>query len=157
MGSKRTKIFVLAALTIVLIYLWAGNLSLFTTTESRDIREMKLAESTTADTVDRIPIEYQPVKLNPFKRSDVVSFPAVNPGPPRNVVKPPPDKLGGRLTLAGFVAGAPRIQVVIQDQAGATFTKTLGDTVFGWKLFSVTSTMAIFSMGKQRDTLFLKK
>lgn len=157
MNSKHVKIFVLIALTAVMVYLWWGNLLPSGPIQSISGRGSTGGRAVSTSAANADPMVYRPAKLNPFKRFDVASPPTTKSGPPQGTAKPHSVKLSSKMALAGFVAGAPRTQVVLQDQAGATVTKSLGDTIYDWKLIQVTSTMAIFAAGKQRDTLFLKK
>lgn len=157
MNSEKLKRFILILLVVIAGYIWIRNLSHYQSGTSSLAPDMQKDTSLAHSNRKKIVIVYRPPKVNPFKRADIQASSAVRGQPQLPKVPPIPEKPSTRLTLTGLIGRPPLSQGIFQDRAGVTVIKGMGDSLGTWQLIQISSDKAIFSLGRYRDTLLLKK
>jgi len=157
MNSEKLKRIVLILLVLIAGYIWIRNLSFYQSGNSSLTTDMQKDTSLVRPDRKKTATAYHPPRVNPFKRADVQAASANRGQPQLPKTSVIPEKPSTRLTLTGLIGRPPLSQGIFQDRAGATLIKGLGDSTDIWQLILISSDKAIFSSGKYRDTLLLKK
>lgn len=158
MKSQRVKWILFVILLIVLIYIWWGNIKLFTSSSVPPAYENAVVEArSTANTQMAGQLTYSEPRTNPFKRYNVASAqppPASRQPKPATPQVPPPSS---QFRLVGAVVGDKQPQAVFQSPDESTIVLTLHDTLLAWQVVAISDTLVVFAHEKQRDTLILSK
>lgn len=155
MKSSHARKVILALLSVLLIYIWWGNVRTFH--RSSDSYSASPFEQDTAGKTEQSvqPLAYRGVKVNPFRRTIDTPDRAAKP-PAKPTEEKPPPMLSEVAHLTGLVEKGVLSQAVITTRDSQTFVLSLQDTLVYWSLNEVTPTFAVFRQGKYYDTLWLE-
>jgi hypothetical protein len=151
MNSKNIKRGSLAALTLVLIYIWWGNLKMFTGHTEQDEMGTIDPPQHRSDPTPKRQYDYQSPKANPFLRTVKAAIPLGRQSAPP---KPTVPFVHETHQLSGVLHQKRRSQAILLAQ-GASRIVEAGDTVSHWRVESIGDSLVTFSQGKRRDTLRL--
>ncbi len=146
----------LAALTVVAVYIWWGNIgAYFSAGPSDSAPSIASSSSATVPKAKTQPgqLAYLGVKINPFRRNLQSAPQPQRPTPQRH--EPPPSPLSATAALTGIIARGEASQAVICINDNRTFVLTANDSLAGWELNQLSDDFVVFSQGKYRDTLRL--
>lgn len=152
MKPSRVKKILLGVLLIPLVYIWWGNLKLFSPSEA--VYQPLSPPETRAiqHTPNPGSLVYREPKVNPFRRPNIKQTATTQPKP-KVPVTPPVQRLSTSHELAGIVNSS---QAVIKVSDGASVVLAVGDSLGGWELTQVLQQSVVFRHSKENDTLRLQ-
>ena len=155
--KKHAKKIILGLLTLILIYIWWGNIQTFTQNESYyaiDTAKVKTESEANSNSLNRV--VFKKPKVNPFAHE--VKSPPSPTQQPVHVSKPPVKqiKLASQFTLTGMITNTLEPQLIIKAKDQKTFILTLGDSLLDFRFSKINDSLAIFSSDTGYDTLYLQ-
>ena len=158
MKSNRIKKIILAVLTIVVVYIWYGNLKMYTGTDrvSNVSAEQERSKNSLLSKSQSL-LTYIEPKLNPFEAPGK-SDPSQSQSRSRIVNRipdPPPKAPSQSYKMVGSLnSGKTRI-ATLKETSGRQLLISPGDSLAGWKTVRIREDRIIFGHKKLRDTLRL--
>ncbi|MCH9032242.1 MAG: hypothetical protein IIB00_08295 [candidate division Zixibacteria bacterium] len=158
MKSNRVKKIILAVLTLVVVYIWYGNLKIYTGTDTVSIvsAEQESSKNVSGSKPENV-LTYIEPKLNPFEapeKSD--ASPGQNKRRIVNKIPDPPPKAPSQSykMVGSLNSGKTRI-ATLKETSGRQLLISPGDSLAGWKTVRIRQDRIIFGHKKLRDTLRL--
>lgn len=140
-------------MVIILIYIWWGNISQFSSSSSSYYQiDTTKVTATDSSRIDSLSLEFKPPKLNPFKRP-ASEPPAANQRmttPQPTPMKTP--KISQTYSIKGFILDSRLPQVILFNNQ-TTQILAVGDSLEIWTLDKITDSSAIFKHEKEYDTI----
>jgi len=157
MYSDRIKKIALVVLVLIAIIIWIKNLNLF----EKEANYYQLRESSAKvesprkkETAD---VEYNKPKLNPFVLPQPRKTEEKDQRNQKTVKSPEIVRISEKYQIDGLVEESENPQAVLRATKGAPLLVSVGDSLEGWQVKTITGDFIIFLQGKIRDTLFLQK
>lgn len=152
MKTVHWKWWFLGVLALVMIFIWNNAFE----TMYPESSGLQLTTPSVTRVTDRHPgerLQYQPPKVNPFKR------PTATPAQPTQQRRPaqrpePIPELNSQYRLAGILGGSDQSQAVI-TLGERSQVLSIGDSLDTWELRQITARLAVFKHSKHQDTLWL--
>ncbi len=153
MKSARNKWILLGILMVVLIYIWWDAFQMMSP-ESAGFQIRQSGEAVASDKSNGQQLDYEPPKVNPFKRSE--NKPKEIKPLTQTPKQPEPEtRLDPQYSLIGVLREGPSSQAVIAGAAGSSTVLSIGESLDVWSLTEINDQYAVFEHDKQRDTLWL--
>jgi len=162
MKADTLKKIVLGILTLVVMYVWYGNVQLFRSSASYSSATTKTSETQRLSVGASHGAEppFQRPKVNPFLKSEPSQkkLPSLSAkkNSRQNSSTPPPTPPSTLYRLLGTLAESNAGFVALTDRQGKQVLLQQGDTLAGWTAKRIRPDRVIFVQGKYRDTLQLK-
>ena len=155
MKSDTIKKLVLAALLLVFIYIWWGNLKLFFGGSSYSEQAYQTSVRADSQSAETGGLEYRLPRVNPFQRQIAAQQRRQEkPAPAKQQPRSTP-KLSEAYTLAGVLTEKAEPQAVLRLPDGSSAILTVGDSIGQWRLTAIGERQVVFTHGKEHDTLRL--
>lgn len=154
MKKNRLKIVLLILLTILMIYIWWGNIQSFRqSTPAIQMDQNTLSQS--SDSNKKKEIQYRKPKLNPFKKysnSQSITKSEVQPQK-KQIIEP---KISTLYILQGIITEKNSSQAIIVDMKGNSSILSINEEINNWTLTKIEKNQIIFKNEKLYDTLWLQ-
>lgn len=163
MNSGVLKKIVLGILSVVVIYIWYDNLSLFLgQDEVQAVNTSALdngAGLPTNSETHIIPLTYVEPPINPFLVSEEPKPPPLEAQVAQRAKSTPPIQVPPRPStqyrLVGALEDGSSRMAALANGQGVQILLNRGDTLSGWKIRLITASHVVFAFKDQRDTLHL--
>jgi Tfp pilus assembly protein PilP len=154
MRSRRVKRLLLVVLTVLLIYVWWGNVQLFLPqTHEADSMPSHPPQPQPNEAPEQT-LTYRPPVVNPFRRPKRTPKAKAERKEERKVA-PPAVKLGDEVRVSGILERGSSSQAVIALPGGLSQVMSVGDSLDLWKLVVVGDEYVVFKRDRARDSLWL--
>lgn len=162
MNSNVMKKIVLGVLSVVVIYIWYGNMTLFigqdqvhaVNTSARNTGDGLVSNNEMLIT----PLKYAEPKVNPFLIAEDPKPPPLKTQVNQRAKAAPfqiPPRPSIQYHLVGALEDGSSKVAALANVDGAQILLTRGDTLSGWKIRTITASQVVFAFKDQRDTLHL--
>jgi hypothetical protein len=151
MNSKTIKRTLLVILSVVLVYIWWGNVKLFTSSSSSSDEYFTERPANSAYSKKSSGISYLPPKSNPFWRPV-----AKAPGTVVRTAVPPPPPIPAihqSYSVKGILRQKGQSQAILLAPQNLTKIVAVGDSLGPWRVEAIGDSSVTFMLGKRRDTL----